>query len=128
MEDNLSIAQVRPSTELTADDQRIKVAPGTVLLQTYTPDEHTGTVIVAQSQELHAGKKGNNFPMGRILAIGEIDLAQEAIDKQRVAFCKPGDIVWFDHRGTGIIMLKGEEYIIAPRQYIRGVLMDVESA
>lgn len=111
------------STASISNTQGIEVAPGTVLLREYHPEEKVGRVIVPTAQEEHSRKLGNNFPMALVLAVGVVDFSQKEIDEQRISFCKPGDIVWYDYRGTGVITLQGQQFIIAPRQYIRGRLV-----
>jgi hypothetical protein len=99
----------------------IAVSPGTVLLDFCPPpEEKVGSIIVPQAQDRHAQKLGTHFPMYTVIAVGEIDLQIEAVDKQRREFCDVGDVVWADYRGCGQILWGGKEYTIAPRQYVRG--------
>lgn len=103
----------------------IVIAPGKLLLREYTEDQMArlfpGLVVPAKAMEDHADKKGSHFPMAEVLAIGpklrgthELEAMEEVLEP----FLVRGDRVWFDYRGCGQIYWRGEELLVAPRQYI----------
>ncbi len=103
----------------------LKIAPGKVLLREISVDQMHATMremlIPARAMEEHAGKKGSNFPFAEVLAVGPhlrgtADL--NAMEDVLIGFITKGDRVWYDYRGCGQVYWRGEELVVAPRQYI----------
>lgn len=117
---------IEPPVEVARDTaEGITIAPGKVLLRKFSEDQMSrlfpDLLIPASAMDAHADQKGSAFPMAEVLAIGpklrgthELEAMEEVLEP----FLVRGDRVWFDYRGCGQIYWRGEELLVAPRQYI----------